>query len=184
MIDSWELTDLVSVLCYHCINIVGTVILWHIYELCAYISHRITFINEVLYGHITGHCEVFFGFYDVIITIQHTRHLRCERQDCEQFTQLETVHWNGNVLQRAFVSIVCRHLNTRPVIGKQAQIGWHTMVPTDVNVVGIIHSKRLITQYWLWWCDGNLYPLSLHSWLKSKVETLLPSVIEDGYVVL
>ena len=116
----------------------------------------------------------------MVVAVEHARNIRCERQYREQLAQFKVVHGDRDILQRSAVSILCRDEQACSVSRLKTQVGRQTAVTSDIDIVGIVDSKRLVAQNRLWRGNRQLYATTLHRSLQSQIKSGLPLVVKDG----
>ena len=126
------------------VNIVGTIVMRHINQLCAHIPHRTMFVDEVLYQHIAGNRQRIGCLNKVEVTVKNTGNGRRKRQYGEHLFQFKAVHAERDILQGSGITVIRINLDTGSISGLQLHIGRQTFVVTNKDIVTVIDLKLLI----------------------------------------
>ena len=125
----------------------GIVFLLQIHHFRADITYRTTFVGHILNTHITSHRELTIGIlYDMIVTVQHTRHTRSIRDDRCDFLQIKLMQAECQVLQGIRVTLLRVEADTHAIVCTQVDLCLDLSTATQEYVVVFVKGKLLISQ--------------------------------------
>ena len=181
LVGTRERSHLLVVLSDDGIDIVRSVLLRHIDHLGPHVAHGCVLVDEVVDRHVARDGEVALRLHDVVVAVERARDLGREGQHRQHLVQFKLVHGEGDVLQHRCVSVVGVELHTRSVAGAQDHLGRNATVLSQIDIVVLVHVKRLVAENRRRRGDVEFHAVALHGRAQSQVQSRLSLlVLDDG----
>ena len=155
------------------IDIVRAITLRHIDELGADIAHRTLLIHQVGDAEIGRHGEFLLGLDDVEVTVHDAFNVWHVRDDAQHLVEVEVAQADGDVLQGILIVIIRIDAKSHVARRLQHQVGRHTLVISQHQVVVVIGSELLVAQDRMCIYQRHLDAIVLHHGCQTDIHAQL-----------
>ena len=121
------------------------VVLRHIHELGAEITHKVAVVGHVLHAHSRAHGDVLRRLNEVVIAVERSRHLRHVRYHGDNVLYLQLADRQREVLQGFGVVVVRIYLYVNAVVRPHSQPRRDALVVAKEDVVVLVNVKFLVS---------------------------------------
>ena len=145
LVDATQQTELLVVEHQAGLDGVGVVLLHQIHHFRTDIADGRTFVGHLLHSHIRGHGDALVHIlHDVIVAVQLTSDLRQVGDHGGQFSQIQLVDADGEVLQHRRVLILRIELETRLVVGDQVHLRLNLLTLGEEDEIVLVQVELLV----------------------------------------